>query len=194
MTRKLPLVPTMVVLTAVVVMVMLGRWQLQRAEWKEGLLEHYHTAQSTLADVPWPASPDQYEAVLYRHSRVDCVAVKSMNAISGRSEGGEAGWSHIAQCVLPDGGVAEVALGWSRDPAWPGWEGGEVGGVIGPAGENVRLVIAPAQAGLEQLALPDPNDLPNNHMAYAIQWFLFALTALAIYGLVLRSQWRASGE
>ena len=38
MTRKLPLVPTILVAGAVAVMIGLGVWQLQRAKWKEGLL------------------------------------------------------------------------------------------------------------------------------------------------------------
>ncbi|HBM05474.1 MAG TPA: threonine synthase, partial [Erythrobacter sp.] len=41
-------------------------------------------------------------------------------------------------------------------------------------------------AGLAPLAPPDPRDLPNNHLAYAGQWFFFALTALIIYILALR--------
>ena len=36
------------------------------------------------------------------------------------------------------------------------------------------------------MAAPDPRDLPNNHLAYAGQWFFFALTALVIYILALR--------
>ena len=35
---------------------------------------------------------------------------------------------------------------------------------------------------------PRAADLPDNHLAYAGQWFLFALTALVIYGLVLRQK------
>ena len=52
----------------------------------------------------------------------------------------------------------------------------------------MRLVAAPPQAGLAQLALPDPRDLPNNHLSYAVQWFLFAATALVIYVLALRKK------
>ena len=55
------------------------------------------------------------------------------------------------------------------------------------------FVAAPPQAGLAQLALPDPRDLPNNHLSYAVQWFLFATTALVIYVLALRKKWRAEG-
>ena len=50
------------------------------------------------------------------------------------------------------------------------------------------MVAIEPVAGLQPLAAPDPADLPNNHLAYAGQWFLFALTALVIYGLVLRQK------
>jgi surfeit locus 1 family protein len=88
---------------------------------------------------------------------------------------------------LDGGGEAEVALGWSREPrATVGWSGGGVVGFVAPAGEGARLVASPPLAGLAQLAPPDPNDLPNNHLAYAGQWFFFAATALAVYWLALR--------
>ena len=61
-----------------------------------------------------------------------------------------------------------------------------VAGIIAPAGEGIRLIADPPQAGLEPLAMPDPADLPDNHLAYAGQWFFFALTALVIYVLALR--------
>ena len=49
----------------------------------------------------------------------------------------------------------------------------------------------PALGGLEANALPDPSDLPNNHLSYAVQWFAFALTALVIYAMVLRRRGRS---
>jgi len=80
-------------------------------------------------------------------------------------------------------------LGWSRLPtAAGGWSGGEVHGVIAP---GPRLVASPPLAGLDANAVPDPADIPNNHFAYAIQWFVFAATALVIYALALRKR-RAS--
>ena len=190
MSRKLPLIPTLVVLAAVATMVALGIWQLQRAEWKEGLLARFHQAQTMSSAVPWPRSPADYERALYRHARIDCAQVTGMDAVAGRSAEGQAGWAHVAHCRLADGGEAAVAIGWSQDPRSPEWSGGEVGGFIGPAGKGVRLVAAPAQAGLAQLAAPDPNDVPDNHLAYAFQWFFFAITALVIYGLALRRKWR----
>jgi surfeit locus 1 family protein len=57
-------------------------------------------------------------------------------------------------------------------------------------GRYIRLIAETPQAGLEPLAPPDPGDLPNNHLAYAVQWFFFAATALVIYVLALRRRQR----
>jgi surfeit locus 1 family protein len=190
-TRRIPIVSTVIVLAAVATMVSLGVWQLHRKEWKEALIARYTAAQAMNSDVPWPSSPAEYPRALYRHSRVECAEVTGMSAISGRSANGESGWAHIAQCRLLNGGEADIGLGWSNDSASPQWNGGEVGGFIAGSEDRVRLVAAPPQAGLAQLALPDPRDLPNNHLSYAVQWFLFAATALVIYVLALRKKWRA---
>ena len=188
MTRRLPLLPTLLVAAAVATMLALGVWQLQRKEWKEGQLAHYRQAQAMSSDVPWPRDPSEYEDALYRHSALSCDRVTHMSAIAGRSAEGEVGWAHVAHCELDGGGKAEVALGWSRESGAAAWSGGEVLGFVAPAGKGVRMVAAPAQAGLQQLAAPDPNELPNNHLSYAVQWFFFAATALVIYVLALRAR------
>ena len=133
------------------------------------------------------------EAALYHHSSVDCRRVLSRGAIAGRNAADETGWAQTALCETP-GGQAEVALGWSRDPAIAAWDGGTVQGIVAPAAHGVRLVAVPAQAGLTQLAKPDPHDLPNNHVSYAVQWFFFAATALIIYALALRRRLRDSDK
>ncbi|MBM3928735.1 MAG: SURF1 family protein, partial [Sphingomonadales bacterium] len=33
---------------------------------------------------------------------------------------------------------------------------------------------------------PDLSAVPNNHLAYAVQWFLFAVVAAIIYAMALR--------
>ncbi len=182
---KIPVLPTIVVLIAVAIMITLGIWQLQRSEWKAALLARYANAQTLAEDAPWPRNQQEQEERLYRRATLECVRVLGFEAIAGRSARGESGWSHVARCQLPNGGQAPIALGWSRAPADPVWQGGTVRGFIAPAGEEVRLVAEPAHGGLEQLARPDPGDLPNNHMSYAGQWFLFAITALAIYAVAL---------
>lgn len=181
---------TLVVAVAVATMVALGFWQLGRRLEKQAQVERYAQAQARSSDVAWPGRPGQYDKALYRHSRIDCLSVAGIDPVAGRSAEGETGWAHVARCRLADRSTANVALGWSRDPRSPAWDGGEVGGFIGPYGRSVKLVAAPPQAGLAQLAAPDPRDVPNNHLSYAVQWFLFALTALVVYVLALRRKWR----
>ena len=91
--------------------------------------------------------------------------------------------------ALEGGGEAEIALGWSRDPAQVDWDGGEVEGVIAPGRSGAaRLIASRPPPGLALLAAPDPADIPNNHLAYAVQWFLFAAVAAVVYALALRKR------
>lgn len=190
MTRRIPIFATAVVLAAAATMIALGFWQLSRMAEKEALLAHYARAQAMSSEIPWPAGPADHQAALYRHTRVTCAQVKAMDAVAGRSQAGRPGWAHIAHCRLAGGGEAAVALGWAPSPAAPRWAGGEVAGIVGPAGRGIRLVASPPQAGLAPLAPPDPAAIPNNHLSYAVQWFAFAATALVIYALALRKRRR----
>jgi len=183
--KRLPLVPTIVVVAAVVTMIALGFWQLGRAEEKAGLLQRYAVADEQSETVAWPRNDEQLTKRLYRTSSIECAKVTELTAVAGTNEKGSKGWAQIAECVLPDGDNARVALGWTRDPQGPIWNGGEVTGIIAP---GPRLVAMPPRAGLLPLQRPDPSELPNNHMAYAWQWFFFALTALVIYALAVRKR------
>ena len=60
-------------------------------------------------------------------------------------------------------------------------------------GEVLRpmLVAETPAPGLEASAPPSPDEVPNNHLAYAVQWFLFAGIAALIYGIALRRRMRA---
>ncbi len=190
MVRKLPLIPTIIVLAAVAAMVALGFWQLQRKDWKEALIARFEVSQALSSEAPWPADATKNEATLYRYSSFDCTRVLSFSSNAGRSAVGRLGWSHEARCVTARGREAMVALGWSSDPRSPEWRGGPVAGFVAPAGESIKLIATPPKAGLEQLAAPDPRAIPNNHLAYAVQWFFFAATALVVYGLALRRRRR----
>lgn len=184
--RRLPIIPTMLVLAAVAVMIGLGVWQLQRANWKHELLTRYSDAAQDDTPVAWPIAPDQFDDVYYRRSSFDCVEVIGRDAIAGRNIDGEAGWVQIARCRTAGGNLAAVQLGWTQDPQPVNWDGGEVTGRITRYGTGVRLVADPPLAGLAASAAPDPRELPDNHLAYAFQWFFFAITALVIYFLALR--------
>lgn len=180
-----PVIPTLVVLAAVAVMIRLGFWQIDRMQEKEALLARYAAARTMSADVPFPQDAAAAQPVLYRHARVDCRQVTGVTVIAGHSAQGESGMAHVADCLLAGGGKARVVLGWSRNPAPVEWRGGIVMGVVAP---GPRLIADPPLVGLAPNARPDPTDLPNNHWSYAVQWFLFAATALVIYVLALRKR------
>lgn len=193
MIRKLPLIPTIIVLAAVATMIGLGLWQLDRKAEKEALLAHYDAAMGNPDPVVFPLGDPDPHRWLYRQSALDCRDVLSQGAMSGRNASDKAGWAMTAHCAV-DGGEADIAIGWSRNPAPPEWSGGTVTGTIAPLGETVRLVVSEPQAGLEPLAKPNPAEIPNNHWAYAIQWFFFAATALVIYALALKRRLARKGQ
>ena len=187
MSTRVPLLPTLVVAAAVAAMIGLGIWQLERRATKEAMIARYAAAQALSSAVEWPRDAKARERALFRHSELRCERVLGQGALSGRSSGGEPGWAHTARCALDGGGEAEVVLGWSREPGSPSWSGGEVLGLVAPAGpDGARLIASPPLAGLAANAPPDPDEVPNNHLAYAVQWFIFAVTAATIYALALR--------
>lgn len=185
--KRIPIVPTLLVLVAIAAMLGMGFFQLHRKAWKENLLARYEAAQTSGEEVRWPQTPAGVEGALYHHTRIQCRSATAQTTLSGRSAKDEAGLAHVVICRDVEGGERKVVLGWSRDPAAPVWTGGVVTGWIAP---GPRLVADPPQAGLEANAKPDPKDIPNNHLAYAVQWFLFAGVALVIYAIALRKRMR----
>jgi surfeit locus 1 family protein len=188
---KLPIIPTVFVLAAMACMIGLGIWQLQRKAEKEALLERYAQA-STLPPVAWPETPDM--DLLFRRATGFCLEPVSWRAVAGQNRAGDVGWRHIAACRTGggEGPGMQAVMGWSRSPEAPeGWEGGEVSGIITLDPEfGLRLVSEEPVAGLQAVALPSPEDIPNNHLLYAIQWFFFAAAAGIIYALALRRRLR----
>lgn len=183
MSARIPIIPTIIVMGAAATMIGLGIWQLGRADEKEALIAQYETALNDERAVAFPLAGDA-EELWFRRSTVNCARVIDSEPVAGTAANGAKGWVMRVNCSVGDATVP-VDLGFTRDLAMPEWEGGEIAGIIAP---GPRLVAEPAQAGLYPLAKPDPGDLPNNHLAYAFQWFFFALTALAIYGFALRSR------
>jgi cytochrome oxidase assembly protein ShyY1 len=191
MTRRIPIVSTIVVAAAVALMIGLGIWQLHRATWKEHLLAQYRAAQQ-LPPIAWPTMPLKSEQLpLFRHATGVCLKPVGKRAIAGENAAGEPGYVQIFQCVTgAEGPGMSVEVGWSKDPnAKINWAGGPVSGVIAPDRlHQMRLVAASAPPGLEPSAPPSLRSIPNNHRSYAVQWFSFALIALVIYGLALRKR------
>jgi surfeit locus 1 family protein len=192
MIRRLPILPTAIVVVAAATMIALGVWQLRRADWKADLIARYSQAQAMSANVPWPGDEAAMARSLFRWSQFTCERVLGIRTTAASSAAGQSGVAQVARCKVDGGGEAEVALGWSRPTQQIAWNGGRVSGVIAPGGAfGGTLHASPPAPGLEPLASPDPSDLPNNHLAYAGQWFFFALTALVIYVLALRKRWNA---
>lgn len=187
---KWPVIPTILVGVAVAIMIGLGIWQLQRKGQKEALLSRYEAAEG-LEPVAWPSVPDANALPLYRKSSLMCIKVIGWQSVSGSNSSGKAGFAHVASCQTggAEGPGAKVAVGWSERPVSPTWNGGAINGIIAPDNAQlIKLVATDELEGLQLLARPSPEQIPNNHLLYAIQWFIFAAAAAVIYVLALRKR------
>lgn len=189
--RRLPLVPTLIVLVAVGIMIRLGFWQLDRLREKEALIAQYAAALSDTTVRPLDGSgrPPPFSRVA-----LNCGQVLDQSAKAGRNAKGEAGWAHVVRCTVAGNIWEYVVIGWSKAPGNVEWAGGAVTGIALVRGDHYEVVADPPLAGLAANGRPDPNDLPNNHLSYAVQWFLFALTALVIYAIALRKRLAAAAQ
>lgn len=199
--RRLPLFPTILVAAAVVTMIALGFWQIDRARQKADLIALYRANLAKPAMAFPDLGPVPREA-MFRLSSVTCINVAGWRTEGGRSIDGVSGNRYIAQCRTgAEGPGALVDLGVSQDPGVkPRWSGGVASGMIttepdhssiierwfGTAPVLSPMLVADRPApGLSASARPSPDTVPNNHRAYAVQWFLFAAAALVIYALAV---------
>ena len=198
MTKRLPIVPTIVVLGAVAVLIWLGAWQLQRAKWKERLLARYAQAEE-LPPIAFPTAPLHDDQLpLFRHATGVCLRVVGRRAMGGENQVGEPGYVQIIDCATgTEGPGMAVEVGWSKNPnAKVNWAGGPVSGIIVPDRRSrMRLVAAGAPPGLEASKTPDVSTAspvtPAGHRGYAATWFALAAVALVIYALAVRKKMKA---
>jgi len=198
MTRRLPVLPTIVVLGAVAVLIALGVWQLRRATWKQGLLVRYAAAEKA-PPIAFPTEPLRDDQLpLFRHATGVCLRVVGRRAIGGENQAGEPGYVQIVDCATgAEGPGMSVEVGWSKDPnAKVNWAGGPVSGIIVPDRHSrMRLVAAGAPPGLEPSKTPDVSTAspvtPAGHRGYAATWFALAVIALVIYALAVRKKLKA---
>lgn len=192
---RVPVFATIVVGIAVAAMIGLGLWQLERRGEKEAYLAQIAGNPAKPA-ITFPALPDQ--SLLLRRATSVCLEPLS---IKSQGAGGD-GYRLIAECRTgAEGPGMLVQLGTTRDPnAKVAWRGGAVNGFIGAAPDprsligklfdhapqRQMLVLDTPVTGLSPNRPPDLSSIPNNHFAYAWQWFLFAGIAALIYGLALR--------
>ncbi|WP_353229769.1 SURF1 family protein [Novosphingobium sp.] len=201
--RRPPVFATLLVLLAVATMIGFGMWQLRRLAWKQDILARYAAAEAMPAPLPIAGATMPANAA-YRHVVWDCPAPGPDQVVGGSNAAGRSGWVHAVTCRHQADGVTTVVpvvIGWSLGIVPVQWAGGAIVGVAvpgpksgvvlpaaGPTSHNLdwHIIADPPLAGLAANARPDPATIPNNHLSYAVQWFLFAATALIIYALALR--------
>ncbi|MDF0542087.1 SURF1 family protein [Sphingobium sp. H39-3-25] len=205
MTRRLPLIATIVVLAAVATMIGLGVWQLQRHAEKTAVLAELR-ANPGRPSTSFPHFGPVDPALLFRRSSLHCLRVVGWREEAGRAADGSTGYRAIADCATgAEGPGALVTVGVAPRPGVkPAWTGGQVEGWISEEPDHrsllsrmggkamplrPMLIARTPAAGLKAAAPPSPDDVPNNHLAYAVQWFFFAAVALVIYALALRKRW-----
>lgn len=198
--RRIPLIPTLIVALAVGTMVVLGFWQIQRAHWKDALLASYQSSRHApdLYGIPAGVQPD---AVAFRHAHVLCRITTKETLLGGTDASGRTGFRNIVGCALIDGRVIMADLGLSAINARPAvpaiGQRIEGRGLLVPDDVLARrmfgkstvvpllLVLDGGAPGLTPSVPPSIETIPNNHISYAVQWFLFAGVALIIYGIAL---------
>ena len=230
---------TALMLAAFVVLIGLGLWQLQRLEWKEGLIAKIEARTKAppigLEDAAAMAAQGE-DPSYYRvrvSGRFDHAKERYLFALSKE---GSAGWHVIAPLKTEDGETVLIDRGFVPDnlraPALR--SKGEVEGVVAVTGivrlpdrqgrftpdnepeanrwfwrdkdalarsmfpgESVRVApfFLEAEKGEAPGGWPEGGqtrlDLPNNHLQYAITWFLLAAALLGVYGAYV---WKAKGD
>lgn len=199
--KRLPLIPTIVVGLAVAAMLALGFWQLDRRDWKEAQIAR-HAANLDQPVIALPRFPVG-EEYLFRRASGMCIEAGDWKNEAGRTADGKLGFRIIGRCRTGiEGPGFPIELGVASQPdTVPDWTGGPVSGVLTQAPDNqsiigrwlgkaapreLMLVLDRAPEGLSTSRVPDPSTVPNNHLAYAVQWFAFAGFAVLIYFLALR--------
>ncbi|MEM8826415.1 MAG: SURF1 family cytochrome oxidase biogenesis protein [Pseudomonadota bacterium] len=190
---KLPLVPTIMVALTLPILLALGVWQLGRAEEKAAMLRALAAAPGAPELVLGP--DDWTEGLDFRRVAINCRAIGPVSVRAGRRADGASGFAQFARCATGDRHI-DVNLGWSPRPDPVDAPEGDkaVRGLLREdrraAGDDRYVLIAhPPLLDLAASRLPTVEDIPDNHTAYAVQWFGFAIVLAAIYGIYVRG-WR----
>jgi surfeit locus 1 family protein len=201
MNRRIPIIPTIVTIVGVLILCGLGRWQLERRAWKRDLIDRLAAAPN-LPEV----TPQEFRAAMlgdvsvqYRRASIDCFAgpKQPYDLRPGSSARGTSGFFVIVSCQPNNRPPDIVAVaGWTKRVDAKDQTillDHQLSGVVienpyGDAPGRPRFMLIPDEAipPLGRPQLPRAADLPDNHLAYAGQWFGLAIVLVAIYGLWLR--------
>jgi surfeit locus 1 family protein len=204
----IPIIPTIIVVLLAAAMVALGVWQLERRAEKEAAIALMQANEGKGA-TSFPQNGPVPTELMFRSSSVNCLTVAQWSVEAGKAADGTSGFRYIAHCTTgAEGQGALIAMGVGGKPDLkPAWTGGIVKGRIVEEPDHrsllsrmmgKALVLRPmlvsdvAIAGLKAPAQPRVTDVPNNHLAYAVQWFIFATLSLVIYALALLRRARSA--
>jgi surfeit locus 1 family protein len=161
------LVPTLFTIPALIILVGLGSWQVQRLHWKEGLIAQ----RDRMVAAPPIAPPQTLEAEQnqFRHVADDGVLLNDKEIfLAAASEGGGSGYQVLTPLQEPDGRIIFVNRGFIplelKDPAKRA--AGEPSGPVHIAG---LLRVPPAEKPTFFL----PNNRPDLDL-----WFWVDLPAM----------------
>lgn len=198
--RKPEPVPVIFTLCAAAFLVFLGVWQMQRLEWKEGLLARADAAAHEPVLGTLPSDPAAIAALEYRRAAVTgrLIGDKKLRFIGQKSNG----YVWIAPLKLEDSDVViAVKLGWLPSGEEPNIAPGvqTVQGMLQPPRE--KRLFSPANdpaknlwftqdlaemrratgLALAPLILDDTRHAArNDHLGYAITWFILAGIAVVM--------------
>ena len=206
--------PLLMGIVGIAVLLSLGFWQVQRLEWKGGVLA---AIQARIADHP-SALPDSPDPASDKY-----LAVEASGSLTGEEihvlTSHEAGPGYRVIAVLETGGRRVMAdLGftgldgkntprvapqvtirghlhwpdevdsWTPAPEADVWFGRDVAAMAAALGTEPVLIIAaevsPAALGVTPLPI-DTSDIPNDHLGYAITWFSLALVWAIMSGFFI---------
>ncbi len=212
MTRRM-IAPLVLGLVCVAILIGLGIWQLQRLEWKRGVLAEMD-ARLAAEPVAVPAAPDLATDRYLRVAAEGTIQPGEIHVYTATGDG-RVGYRVIAPFALAGGRRILIDRGFvpiaDKDAARPAGPVSVTGNLVWPdegagdpdrakniwiardlplmaadlGAEPVLLVAATPTGGTEPL--PVTVAIPNNHLQYAVTWFGLASAWTLMTGLWL---WR----
>ncbi len=207
---RFPVAATLLTLVMLPVLLGLSYWQFAiRRPWKADLIAKLEAART----LPPVTAHDYYRAMIgaadlqYRRAETDCRPgrVRPYDVKGGTSAGDDGGFLILVDCNDPARHAKPdlvVVAGWTIRPDAvttldldTHFTGTLIEHPYGkePGRPQFMLIPTTAVPPLVPSRIPTPDDLPDNHLSYALQWLAFAVTLAAVYGVYLR-QWRRADD
>ena len=209
--RRFPWILTLLTVAALVLLVGLGVWQVERLKWKEGLIA---AAEAAAAKPPEPLDQVLADGDLeFRKALIVCPGLATAPYVELQSiHEGQAGVRLISACK-PAGAAFSLLIdrGFVADGVSAEFRRFDPPGGLTPAPANGRFyardtaamaqalkvqgsvrpeaVFAVTQTNPEFAALTPsapPAAFSNNHFGYALTWFGLAIALLGFYVALLR--------